>query len=408
MAKDVNPPRGMRDFLPAEKRQREQVLARIRGTYRAHGFQEIETPALEDIQKLTSGQGGDNEKLAYRVMKRGAELEAALASSNESELSDLGLRFDLTVPLTRYYATNRNDLPPVFKAIQIGPVWRAERPQKGRYRQFVQCDIDIIGDNSNLAEIDLLTSSLDALDSLGLQDAIIRVNHRELLNQNLASLGVAEADRPSAMITIDKLDKLGAEGVVAELRERQGHAVADAAARWLAGIVGDLPAPAELAHIFAAVESRFAGRLRFDPTLVRGMGYYTGAIFEIEHPGSGSSIGGGGRYDGMVGRWLGTDVAAVGISLGFERVVDLVDAAKFSSRPNSAVLVLANDSLETVSNALARQRELQEFGTEVRLENRPKKLTNLLEALAASGFDKFATVDENTKTFEDLNLREIS
>ncbi len=408
MAKDVNPPRGMRDFLPAEKLQREQVLARIRGTYRAHGFQEIETPALEDIQKLTSGQGGDNEKLAYRVMKRGAELEAALATSNERELSDLGLRFDLTVPLTRYYATNRNDLPPVFKAIQIGPVWRAERPQKGRYRQFVQCDIDIIGDDSNLAEIDLLTSSLDALDSLGLQDAIIRVNHRELLNQNLASLGVAEADRPSAMITIDKLDKLGADGVVAELRERQGDAVADAAARWLASIVGDLKAPAELAHIFAAVESRFAGRLRFDPTLVRGMGYYTGAIFEIEHPGSGSSIGGGGRYDGMVGRWLGTDVAAVGISLGFERVVDLVDAAKFSSRPNSAVLVLENDSLETVSNALARQRELQEFGTEVRLENRPKKLTNLLEALAASGFDKFATVDENTKTFEDLNLREIS
>jgi histidyl-tRNA synthetase len=229
-----------------------------------------------------------------------------------------------------------------------------------------------------------------------------------LLNQNLASLGVAEADRPSAMITIDKLDKLGADGVVAELRERQGDSVADAAASWLASIAGELAAPAELSHIFSAVESRFAGRLRFDPTLVRGMGYYTGAIFEIEHPGSGSSIGGGGRYDGMVGRWLGTDVAAVGISLGFERVVDLVDAAKFSSRPNSAVLVLENDSLETVSNALARQRELQEFGTEVRLENRPKKLTNLLEALAASGFDKFATVDENTKTFEDLNLREIS
>jgi histidyl-tRNA synthetase len=408
MAKDVNPPRGMRDLLPAEKLQREQVLARIRGSFRSHGFQEIETPALEDIEKLTSGQGGDNEKLAYRVMKRGAELEAALATGTESELSDLGLRFDLTVPLTRYYATNRSELPPVFKAIQIGPVWRAERPQKGRYRQFVQCDIDIIGDDSNLAEIDLLTSSLDALDSLGLTDAIIRVNHRALLNQNLAAMGVAEADRPSAMITIDKLDKLGADGVVAELRERQGDSVADAAASWLASIAGELAAPAELSHIFSAVESRFAGRLRFDPTLVRGMGYYTGAIFEIEHPGSGSSIGGGGRYDGMVGRWLGTDVAAVGISLGFERVVDLVDAAKFSSRPNSAVLVLENESLETVSNALARQRELQEFGTEVRLENRPKKLTNLLEALAASGFDKFATVDENTKTFEDLNLREIS
>jgi histidyl-tRNA synthetase len=408
MAQDVNPPRGMRDFLPTEKLQRGQVLARIRGSFRSHGFQEIETPALEDIQKLTSGQGGDNEKLAYRVMKRGAELEAALATGNESALSDLGLRFDLTVPLTRFYATNRSELPPVFKAIQIGPVWRAERPQKGRYRQFVQCDIDIIGDDSNLAEIDLLTSSLDALDSLGLTDAIIRVNHRELLNGNLAALGVAEADRPSAMITIDKLDKLSADGVVAELRERLGDSVADAAGLWLASLANKAETPAELAHIFAAVESRFAGRLRFDPTLVRGMGYYTGAIFEIEHPASGSSIGGGGRYDGMVGRWLGTDVAAVGISLGFERVVDLVDAAKFSSRPNSAVLVLENDSPQTVINALARQRELQEFGTDVRLENRPKKLANLLESLAASGFDKFATVDENSKTFEDLNLREIS
>ncbi len=408
MAQDVNPPRGMRDFLPTEKLQREQVLARIRGSFRSHGFQEIETPALEDIQKLTSGQGGDNEKLAYRVMKRGAELEAALATGNESELSDLGLRFDLTVPLTRFYATNRSELPPVFKAIQIGPVWRAERPQKGRYRQFVQCDIDIIGDDSNLAEIDLLTSSLDALDSLGLTDAIIRVNHRELLIGNLAALGVAEADRPSAMITIDKLDKLSADGVVAELRERLGDSVADSAGLWLASLANKAETPAELAHIFAAVESRFAGRLRFDPTLVRGMGYYTGAIFEIEHPASGSSIGGGGRYDGMVGRWLGTDVAAVGISLGFERVVDLVDAAKFSSRPNSAVLVLENDSPQTVINALARQRELQEFGTDVRLENRPKKLANLLESLSASGFDKFATVDENSKTFEDLNLREIS
>jgi histidyl-tRNA synthetase len=408
MAQDVNPPRGMRDFLPTEKLQREQVLARIRGSFRSHGFQEIETPALEDIQKLTSGQGGDNEKLAYRVMKRGAELEAALATGDESELSDLGLRFDLTVPLTRFYATNRSELPPVFKAIQIGPVWRAERPQKGRYRQFVQCDIDIIGDESNLAEIDLLTSSLDALDSLGLTDAIIRVNHRELLNGNLAALGVAEADRPSAMITIDKLDKLSADGVVAELRERLGDSVADAAGLWLASLANKAETPAELAQIFAAVESRFAGRLRFDPTLVRGMGYYTGAIFEIEHPASGSSIGGGGRYDGMVGRWLGTDVAAVGISLGFERVVDLVDAAKFSSRPKSAVLVLENDSPQTVINALARQRELQEFGTDVRLENRPKKLANLLESLAASGFDKFATVDENSKTFEDLNLREIS
>ena len=181
----------MRDFLPLEKRKRDQVLGAIRGTYMAHGYQEIETPALEDLARLTSGQGGDNEKLAYRVMKRGAELDAALESvaggADVNELADLGLRFDLTVPLTRYYATNRAKLPAVFKAIQAGPVWRAERPQKGRYRQFVQCDIDIIGDSSPLAEIDLLVSSLDALTTLGLDDAVIRVNHRQLLAELLDS-----------------------------------------------------------------------------------------------------------------------------------------------------------------------------------------------------------------------------
>ena len=297
MAKDVNPPRGMRDFLPVEKLQREQVLARIRSTYRLHGFQEVETPALEDLAKLTSGQGGDNEKLAYRVLKRGAELDEALATGDPANLADIGLRFDLTVPLTRYYATNRASLPPVFKAIQTGPVWRAERPQKGRYRQFVQCDIDIIGDATNLAEIDLLVSSLDALDALGLQDAIIRVNHRELLNRAIDAMGIDAADHPLAMIIVDKLDKLGADGVVAEMAERMGDKASENLAAWLRQIAGQTAVPAELEPIFDAVSTRFNARLRYDPTLVRGMGYYTGPIFEIEHPGSGSSIGGGGRYD---------------------------------------------------------------------------------------------------------------
>ncbi|MCX8530388.1 MAG: ATP phosphoribosyltransferase regulatory subunit, partial [Rhodoluna sp.] len=314
MAKDVHPPRGMRDFLPLEKTRRDQVLTTIRETYLGHGFQEIETPALEDLERLTSGQGGDNEKLAFRVMKRGAELESALASNTgEDKLADLGLRYDLTVPLTRYYATNRAKLPAVFKALQTGPVWRAERPQKGRYRQFVQCDIDIIGDASILAEIELLNASLDALTAIGLKDATIRVNHRVLLANLLEQLGVPEAGKGSAMITIDKLDKIAAEGVVAELAEKFDAGVAERAAAWLNAIAGELPIPAELQEIFSAIEARFgAGRLRFDPTLVRGMGYYTGTIFEIEHPESGSSIGGGGRYDGMVGRWLGTDAPAVG------------------------------------------------------------------------------------------------
>lgn len=392
MAKDVNPPRGMRDFLPAEKAKRDRVLGAIRETYKSHGYQEIETPALEDLSRLTSGQGGDNEKLAYRVMKRGEELERALADTSEKDnLADLGLRFDLTVPLTRYYATNAAKLPRVFKAIQTGPVWRAERPQKGRYRQFVQCDIDIIGDSSLLAEIDLLVSSLDALAAIGITDATIRVNHRILLANLLDGLGVPEDGRGSAMIIIDKLDKIFAEGVVAELAEKFGHSVASAAQGWLAGLKSGMDVPSELADIFAAVEVRHPGKLRFDPTLVRGMGYYTGSIFEIEHPSSGSSIGGGGRYDGMVGRFTGTDVAAVGISIGFERVVDLV--ADTDAGFDGVVLVLENESQPVIAHALAVQKDLIAAGHAVRLEQRPKKLNLLLDALAEQGFSSWASVD---------------
>jgi histidyl-tRNA synthetase len=399
MAKDVNPPRGMRDFLPAEKAKRDRVLGVIRETYKSHGYQEIETPALEDLSRLTSGQGGDNEKLAYRVMKRGEELERALADTSENDnLADLGLRFDLTVPLTRYYATNAAKLPRVFKAIQTGPVWRAERPQKGRYRQFVQCDIDIIGDSSTLAEIDLLVSSLDALAAIGITDATIRINHRVLLANLLDGLGVPEDGRGVAMIIIDKLDKIFAEGVVAELAEKFGAEVGAAAKDWLETKQSKLPVLAELAEIFAAVETRHPGKLRFDQTLVRGMGYYTGSIFEIEHPTSGSSIGGGGRYDGMVGRWTGTDVAAVGISIGFERVVDLVEDT--DAGLGGVVLVLENESADVVAQALRVQAALIAEGRVVRLEQRPKKLNLLLESLAEQGYNSWAAVDGSGSTPE--------
>ncbi|CAB4680283.1 MAG: histidine--tRNA ligase [Actinobacteria bacterium] len=389
MAKDINPPRGMRDFLPAEKAKRESVLGVIKRVYSSFGFQEVETPALENLDRLTSGQGGDNEKLAYRVMKRGAELETALTTPSDVDgLADLGLRFDLTVPLTRFYATNRASLPTVFKAIQIGPVWRAERPQKGRYRQFVQCDIDIIGDDSVLAEIELLNASLAALDALGLSGAVIRVNHRALLMSLLDSFGVKEADRSSALITLDKLDKIEISGVVAELNERLGEAVAGKAQTWLEA--ADLSIPSVLAPLFSAVD---ASRLRFDPTLVRGMGYYTGTIFEIEMPGTGSAIGGGGRYDGMVGKWLGTDVPAVGISIGFERVVELVSAPVAN---NGVLLVLEDSSLETITTAVRFQKELIAKGKSVRLELKPKKLNILLDSMLEAGFTEFALVSGGT------------
>jgi len=389
MAKDINPPRGMRDFLPAEKAKRESVLGVIKGVYSSFGFQEVETPALENLDRLTSGQGGDNEKLAYRVMKRGAELDSALESLESVDvLADLGLRFDLTVPLTRFYATNRSSLPTVFKAIQMGPVWRAERPQKGRYRQFVQCDIDIIGDDSVLAEIELLNASLSALDALGLSKAVIRVNHRELLLSLLDSFGVKEVDRSSALITLDKLDKIEVTGVVTELRERLGDSVADKANAWL--LAADLTVPSVLSSLFSAVD---AGRLRFDPTLVRGMGYYTGTIFEIEMPGEGSAIGGGGRYDGMVGKWLGTDVPAVGISIGFERVVDLVAT---TAPTNGVLLVLEDSSVECIKNAVRFQKELIAEGKSVRLELKPKKLNILLDSMLEAGFSQFALVGADT------------
>lgn len=398
MAKDINPPRGMRDFLPLEKAKRESVLGVIRGVYSSFGFQEVETPALENLERLTSGQGGDNEKLVYRVMKRGAELDSALEEmSSVDALADLGLRFDLTVPLTRFYATNRNELPAVFKAIQMGPVWRAERPQKGRYRQFMQCDIDIIGDGSVLAEIELLNASLAALDALGLNKALIRINHRELLTSLLDGFGVKEEDRSSAMIIIDKLDKIEATGVVSELRERLGDEVADKASAWLAK--SDTTIPEILTPILSAVSE---GRLRFDPTLVRGMGYYTGTIFEIELPGTGSAIGGGGRYDGMVGKWLGTDVPAVGISIGFERVIELVEAQGKSA---GVVLVLEDSSLEVITKAVAFQKQLIASGKAVRLEIKPKKLNVLLDSLMANGFSEFALVGADTA---ELSFKAIS
>ena len=399
MANQVNAPRGMRDFLPLEVAARQELIAKISNSYLAHGFQAIETPVVEDLERLTSGQGGDNEKLVFKIQKRGEEFEKALTSGQE--LADLGLRFDLTVPLTRYYASNQAKLPKVFKAMQIGPVFRAERPQKGRYRQFVQCDIDIIGDDSIAAEAELLLASLSALRVLGLSDAKIRVNHRDLLKRNIAQLGISESDAGSAMITIDKLDKLGVEGVAKELGEKFGAAVAIEATSWLQGL-GGTTIPAELSELFQ-VMGEAASSLRYDASLVRGMGYYTGAIFEIEHPGSGSSIGGGGRYDGMVGRWLGSEVPAVGISLGFERIVDLV--ASEASSKSFQVLVYEQQDLAL---ALSLQQQFVLRGVATRIEQRPKNLKALLSEMELAGASQFAIVGSDVSEIDSLEFKPLA
>ena len=396
MAAPVNPPRGMRDLLPAEKAKREHALSVIRAVYRSHGFDEIEAPALEDYDRLHAGLGGDNEKLSYSVLKRGVGPEQWQEAEDVAVLADLGLRYDLTVPLARFYATNQAALPPVFRAVQIGPVWRAERPQKGRYRQFVQCDIDILGEPGPIAELELIAATSAALTALGLEGASIRINDRRVLNRLLLSWGVAAESASQALITIDKLDKIGVAGVVTELGE-QGVDTAglDAAFGELATAGWDLAVdpPAWLdvdayTELLALKDALPEVELVFDPTLVRGMGYYTGTIFEIAHPASTSSLGGGGRYDGMIGRFLGRDVPAVGFSIGFERIVDLLP----DRVAGTVATALLHDADVPVAALLAAKSAVQEAGGRVRLERSRKNRRVQLDALAADGFTQFAVV----------------
>ncbi len=395
----MNPPRGMRDFLPADKARRERALATIRAVYRAHGFDEIEAPALEESARLHSGIGGDNEKLAYNVLKRGltdADLAAAAEAGDPLVLADLGLRYDLTVPLARFYATNQAQLPAVFRAIQIGPVWRAERPQKGRYRQFLQCDIDVLGEPGAIAELELLSATTDALAALGLSGVQVRINDRRILNRLLATWGVADDAAPRALITVDKLDKIGVSGVVGELAELGVDTSGlDEAFAQLASAGWDLlvDPPAWLdadayRDLLALRDALPAVDLVFDPVLVRGMGYYTGTIFEIAHPGSSSSVGGGGRYDGMIGRFLGRDVPAVGFSIGFERILDLLP----ESAGEGTALALLHDADVPAPALLAAKREAQALAGRVRLERARKNRKAQLDALTAEGFTAFAIV----------------
>lgn len=402
----------MRDFLPGDKAKREHALGVIRGVYAAHGFDEIETPVVEDYERLHAGLGGDNEKLAFSVLKRGLAADDIIRSAGDTAaLADLGLRFDLTVPLARFYASHRAELPSVFRSLQIAPVWRAERPQKGRYRQFVQCDIDIIGEPGQLAEVELITATASALDALGLRDCTIRINDRRILTGILEFCGFDPTRFAQALISIDKLDKIGAEGVVRELSENGPDAAAV-----LGGILehiepaladGGVPltteaildvlpegidpeAVAALETLAAALSALPEGvTLRFDPTLVRGMGYYTGTIFEIAHPGSGSSVGGGGRYDGMIGRFLGQDVPACGFSIGFERIVELIDVPADAA---ADAVLLVYEKGAPAAQLVSLKQQLVAQGARVRLERRVKNLTALLERSSAAGFGRFAVV----------------
>ncbi len=347
MALKKTPVNGMRDITPEEMDVRQYVERVITETYQLYGFIPIETPCMEDIRNLTNKQGGDNEKLIFKILKRGEKLKLDQAET-EADLVDFGLRYDLTVPLCRYYANNADILPTPFKALQIGNVWRADRPQRGRFRQFKQCDIDIIGDGTVLAEIDLLMATTDALGRIGFSDFVIRINERRILKAMADYSGFPDEQFDTLCIILDKMDKIGKDGVAAELEKEgfakesidrymslfDGASQAENGFEWLAEELGDLLSEEvanRMREIMWAVDSskKTAFNLVFDPTLVRGMSYYTGTIFEIAMPQLGISCGGGGRYDKMVGQFTGHDLPACGISLGFERIIMLLMESGF-------------------------------------------------------------------------------
>ncbi|HKM04890.1 MAG TPA: histidine--tRNA ligase [Lachnospiraceae bacterium] len=342
MALSKKPVTGMKDILPAEMQIRDYVISLIKETYGTFGFSSIETPCVENIENLSNKQGGENEKLIFKVMKRGEKLNLETATC-ENDLVDSGLRYDLTVPLARYYSNHAGQLPTPFKALQIGSVWRADRPQKGRFRQFHQCDIDILGEASNLAEIELILATTTLLGKLNFKGFKVRINDRRILRAMAAYSGFQEEDFDTVFIILDKMDKIGLDGVSKELLEDGFDQ--ECIHRYVAlfkgieeskdsiGYIGkeldgflEAEVAADLQEITMTVNSTTTTKfdIVFDPTLVRGMSYYTGTIFEIEMAEFGSSVAGGGRYDKMIGKFTGTDTPACGFSIGFERIITIL------------------------------------------------------------------------------------
>jgi histidyl-tRNA synthetase len=413
MALSKKPVNGMKDILPAEMEIRDYVTGVIKETYRSFGFTPIETPCMENIANLSNKQGGENEKLIFKVLKRGEKLNLETAKE-EADVVDFGMRYDLTVPLSRFYANNANDLPSPFKALQIGSVWRADRPQRGRYRQFTQCDIDILGEPSNLAEIELITATTTTIGRLGFRNFEIRINERRILKAMAAYSGFSEEDYDSVFITLDKMDKIGMDGVAAELAEN-GYAkesidkylelfglLADKrgvedGVSFLAEKLGDFleeEVAANLKEIAVAVNATKAAEfsLVFDPTLVRGMSYYTGTIFEISMPELGAACGGGGRYDKMIGKFTGNDIPACGFSIGFERIILLLMESGFRipERPKKvAYLVEKKYPAEKLVEVMKQASEARADGQTVLVVRMNKNKKFQKEQLEAQGYEEF-------------------
>ena len=410
MALKKKPVTGMKDILPAEMEIRDYVIGLIKETYRSFGFSSIETPCVEHIENLCSKQGGDNEKLIFKILKRGEKLRLAEAKE-EADLVDGGLRYDLTLPLSRYYANHSNELPAPFKALQMGSVWRADRPQRGRYRQFMQCDIDILGEPSNLAEIELILATTSLLGKLDFNNFTIRINDRRFLKAMAAYSGFEEKDYDSVFITLDKMDKIGLDGVAAELKEN-GYAE-ESVEKYLQlfkEITGDvegvrackeklqgfLPEDAadSLEMIITSVESAKEAdfRMLFDPTLVRGMSYYTGTIFEISMDEFGGSVGGGGRYDEMIGKFTGNNTCACGFSIGFERIVMLLLERGYeipTKNGKKAYLIEKNMPADKLLNILKQATEERSAGTQINISIMKKNKKFQKDQLAADGYTEY-------------------
>lgn len=410
MALIKKPVTGMKDITPEEMRIRDYVIRVIKDTYSSFGFSSIETPCVEHIENLSSKQGGENEKLIFKILKRGEKLQLETAGS-EADLVDSGLRYDLTLPLSRYYSNNANELPTPFKALQMGNVWRADRPQRGRFRQFMQCDIDILGDPSCMAEIDLILAMSTLLNKLDFQNYVIRINDRRLLKAMAAYSGFEEKDYDTVFIILDKMDKIGLDGVREELenagfskesvdkylilfkeitRDKEGiRACAERLGSFADSSVCD-----NLLTIVESVEQTAEGsfRMEFDPTLVRGMSYYTGPIFEIAMEEYGGSVGGGGRYDEMIGRFTGKDTCACGFSVGFERIVMLLMEKGFKvpgETSGIAFLIEKGMPADRMAHILKEAAYVRSQGKSVSVVQMQKNKKFQKQQLEGQGFGEF-------------------
>ena len=416
MALSKKPVTGMKDILPEEMQIRDYVISVIKETYGKFGFTSIETPCVENIENLSNKQGGENEKLIFKILKRGEKLNLETAES-EKDLVDSGLRYDLTVPLVRFYSNHANELPSPFKALQMGNVWRADRPQRGRYRQFMQCDIDILGEPSNLAEIELILATTTTLGKLGFKNFQIRINERRILKAMAAYSGFPEEAYDSVFITLDKMDKIGLAGVEAELLENgfakesvdkylalfKGMEEASDGLSYLSRELGDFldeEVKTSLQEIMESVGATKSSdfELVFDPTLVRGMSYYTGTIFEIAMPEFGGSCGGGGRYDKMVGKFTGNDVPACGFSIGFERIILLLMESGFKvpSQPGKvAYLIEKGISSQELCKVIAQAQEERKEGLQVLVVRMNKNKKFQKEQLTKEGYTEFKEFYKN-------------